>query len=195
MPSVTTERSSIALPGYEQVPTTTRVLIAIQSRRSDLMLRLARSLVTITCAALVVGAGVVPVAAAATPTRTVKVKMVDVAYEPSTVTATAGETVRFSFVNRGKAVHDAFVGTQAEQKQHEREMRAAEKDADGGHGGGHEGSESGKETKGLTLKPGKRGSLTYTFDQAGELQIGCHEPGHYKAGMVINVTVSDAPAS
>jgi uncharacterized cupredoxin-like copper-binding protein len=126
---------------------------------------------------------------AAAPTRSVKVKMVDVAYEPTVLTATVGETVRFSFINRGKATHDAFVGTRAEQKQHEREMRAADDD---GHGGGHDGT---VDTEGVTLKPGKRGSLTYTFDEPGDIQIGCHEPGHYKAGMVINVTVSEAPPS
>ena len=50
-----------------------------------------------------------------------------------------------------------------------------------GHDHAHEG--------GVTVHPGESGSLHYVFDKAGTLEIGCHQPGHYKAGMnaVLNV--------
>ncbi len=48
----------------------------------------------------------------------------------------------------------------------------------------------GGDSNAITVKPGKTGSLTYTFDKAGETIIGCHENGHYDAGMKIAVTVA-----
>jgi uncharacterized cupredoxin-like copper-binding protein len=40
------------------------------------------------------------------------------------------------------------------------------------------------------VAPGDTGELTYTFDEAGPLEVGCHEPGHYDAGMKIAVNVA-----
>jgi uncharacterized cupredoxin-like copper-binding protein len=42
----------------------------------------------------------------------------------------------------------------------------------------------------LLLEPGDTGELTHTFDEAGEILIGCHLPGHYEAGMKSTITVS-----
>jgi uncharacterized cupredoxin-like copper-binding protein len=53
----------------------------------------------------------------------------------------------------------------------------------GGMGHGHDNA--------LSLKAGETGSLTMTFAKAGSLLIGCHEPGHYEAGMKATVTVVD----
>jgi uncharacterized cupredoxin-like copper-binding protein len=54
----------------------------------------------------------------------------------------------------------------------------------GGHGSGDD------DQNALTLDPGKQGELIYTFDGTGPLEIGCHQPGHYAAGMKIAVTVT-----
>ena len=43
----------------------------------------------------------------------------------------------------------------------------------------------------LSLKAGETGSLSMTFADAGSLLIGCHEPGHYDAGMKATLTVVD----
>jgi uncharacterized cupredoxin-like copper-binding protein len=40
------------------------------------------------------------------------------------------------------------------------------------------------------VEPGEEGEITYTFGSAGELMIGCHEPGHYEAGMNVAVNVA-----
>jgi uncharacterized cupredoxin-like copper-binding protein len=116
--------------------------------------------------------------------HTVEVDMVDTAFEPTTVTAKAGERIRLVFHNRGNAAHDAFIGDAASQADHEQEMRRAE---EGGHGGGH-GDDADEAA--ITVDPGKTGELIYTFDRAGTVEIGCHQPGHYAAGMKIAVTVT-----
>jgi uncharacterized cupredoxin-like copper-binding protein len=117
--------------------------------------------------------------------RTVDVDMVDTAFEPATVTAKAGERIRFVFRNQGKAAHDAFIGDAAAQADHDREMRQAEK---GGHGGGHGNDDTDQGA--LTLEPGKTGELTYIFERPGTVEVGCHQPGHYAAGMKIAVTIT-----
>jgi Uncharacterized copper-binding protein len=120
----------------------------------------------------------------AAPSRTVEVDMVELAFRPATFTAQAGDRIRFLFRNRGSIRHDAFIGDTAAQAEHEREMRQGEKK---GHGGGH-GSDDDENA--LTLDPGKTGELTYTFERAGTVEIGCHQPGHYAAGMKTAVTVT-----
>ena len=120
--------------------------------------------------------------------KTVEIKMVDIAFEPKSIEVKAGERIEFVFENRGAIAHDAFIGDSAAQAEHEREMRAAEggsaSDTTAGHGmGGGDGDK-------LTVEPGKTGRLTYTFNRPGTLEIGCHQPDHYAAGMKIAVTVA-----
>jgi uncharacterized cupredoxin-like copper-binding protein len=145
-----------------------------------------RTLIVATVAALLTAAcgrgGGEPGGAA--PSRTVEVDMVELAFRPATFTAQAGDRIRFLFRNRGSIPHDAFIGDTAAQADHEREMRQAEKK---GHGGGHGGDD---EENALTLDPGKKGALTHTFARAATVEIGCHQPGHYDAGMKIAVTVT-----
>jgi uncharacterized cupredoxin-like copper-binding protein len=117
--------------------------------------------------------------AAKTP-RGVTVKMVDNAFKPTTLTAALGERITFTFTNRGKFDHDAFIGGTKAQATHEREMR----DSDGHHGG------HGDAPNAVTVEPGKRAKLVYTFKKAGTLEIGCHQPGHYDDGMVMSVVVT-----
>lgn len=119
--------------------------------------------------------------------RTVQIRMVDIAFEPDRVDVAAGETVRFVFTNDGDVAHDAFVGDRAAQADHEQQMRDA--DDDSGSGMDHEGG--GEEGDGaITVEPGGTGELTYTFEEAGTVEIGCHQPGHYDAGMKIDVEAS-----
>lgn len=113
--------------------------------------------------------------------RTVEVEMVDIAFRPERLDIERGETVRFVFLNNGDATHDAFIGGPPAQQDHEREMRAM----DAGGAVGH----SGDMESGLTVTPGGRGELTYTFDDVGPIEIGCHQPGHYAAGMKLPVSV------
>ena len=61
-----------------------------------------------------------------------------------------------------------------------------EMNATGSNANGHDMANDG----GISVKPGKTGKLTMTFQQAGMLEIGCHEPGHYEAGMKATVNVA-----
>ena len=113
---------------------------------------------------------------AAEASRTVDVTMKDIAYAPTSLAVKAGETVKFVFHNEGSIRHDAFLGDEAAQSEHEKEMR--------GEGGMGHGDEA------IKVDPGKTGSLTHTFKPGEVLIIGCHEVGHYTAGMKLPVTVS-----
>ena len=46
------------------------------------------------------------------------------------------------------------------------------------------------EPNALSLQPGETKSLTWMFSAPGELIYGCHEPGHYAAGMRGDLTVN-----
>lgn len=47
------------------------------------------------------------------------------------------------------------------------------------------------EPNAVSLQPGETKELTGTFTSAGELIYGCHEPGHYDAGMRGTLTVTE----
>ena len=141
--------------------------------------RVLRSLIVVAVAVVATGCGGSDHesnGSTAEATRTIDVVMTEFAYDPASVTVKAGETVKFVFRNEGKILHDAFLGDEAAQAEHEQEMREGDK---------HHGDDA------IKVIPGKTGSLTHTFDKAGEaLIIGCHETGHYEAGMKMTVTVS-----
>jgi uncharacterized cupredoxin-like copper-binding protein len=138
-----------------------------------------RALGALTAIALVVmGCGNDDVDAAQT---VVEIAMVDIAFEPDRVTVPAGEEIIFRFTNDGAIVHEATIGTAKEQETHAQEMAASGDHDDMGH--------RGADDVRLTLDPGASGELSHVFAVPGEYLIGCHEPGHYEAGMVVTVTV------
>ena len=118
-----------------------------------------------------------------TTTRRINVAMEDHRFSPNVFDVRVGDTVTFVFTNFGRAVHDAFIGDKAAQAQHEKEMRQTE---NGGHA--HDHAHEG----GVTVPPGESGTLEYTFARAGALEIGCHQPGHYEAGMTATLNVKPA---
>lgn len=113
--------------------------------------------------------------------KAVEIKMIDTAYEPDEIEVAKGQEVRLVFVNDGKLRHEAYVGDPDEQKDHEEKMSAGAGSGDHNMGGGN---------PKVTVEPGKEGDLTYRFEEAGTFEIGCHEPGHYDAGMKITVVVT-----
>lgn len=116
----------------------------------------------------------------ATPagTRTVEVAMEDIKFDQTTLTVTTGETIQFRFVNDGKVAHEAFIGNVEAQMEHDAGM------AEMGDASGHPMEETA-----IVVQPGDSGELSYTFGAPGSYQVGCHQPGHYAAGMKIDVTV------
>lgn len=118
-------------------------------------------------------------------TRTVEIKMVDIGYQPNTLSVKRGERIDFTFQNDGKIPHDAFIGDTAAQADHEKEMRTSAQSSTSA--GAHMGE---GDMMGITVQPGMTGRLSYTFDKTGAIEIGCHEAGHYAAGMRVAVTVA-----
>jgi uncharacterized cupredoxin-like copper-binding protein len=123
--------------------------------------------------------------------------MTDMAFAPSSLDVAAGETVTFRFRNDGAARHEAVLGDQAAQEQHHAEMAEAashmsatgtmdmdmDMDTD---------TEHGSDMHGVVVQPGDTIELTHTFDAPAELIFGCHEPGHWEAGMRLDVRVAPA---
>ena len=103
--------------------------------------------------------------------------MEDTEFDPADLTLQKGDIVKFRFVNEGLLTHDAFIGDADAQAEHETEMSSTD------------GMNHGTDPDAVTVAPGETGVLTYTFNEAGTLQIGCHQPGHYAAGMKIQVDV------
>lgn len=121
--------------------------------------------------------------------RTVEVTMADIAYKPATISVKDGETVRFVFRNEGKLAHDAFIGDEAAQMDHEKQMSSTDTMAGMDTMNGTDNA-TGGDANGITVDPGKSGELTYTFRSGEDVLIGCHQPGHYKAGMKLTVDVT-----
>jgi uncharacterized cupredoxin-like copper-binding protein len=134
--------------------------------------------------------------------RTIEIDMTDNEFSPARLEVEADETVRLVFDNEGEATHDAVIGDEAAQAEHEAEMRATEStDSADPAGSSHDpaagmdhgsGGDGEAEEGAVTLAPGETGEITHTFAAGDELVIGCHEPGHYEAGMKIAVEVATA---
>lgn len=104
----------------------------------------------------------------------------DFAYDPELVEVQAGETVTFRVQNTGQIVHEFVLGDEHEQDEHEQEMSAMSP-----------GMVMHEEPNAISIEPGETEEITWTFTGAGEVLYGCHEPGHYDAGMVGVITVSE----
>lgn len=129
-------------------------------------------------------------AATALP-EVIDITMTDNAYSVPSLSAKVGDEVTYRFTNDGSVEHEAVIGTNAQQDDHEAEMNPA----------GGSGSSSGMANMGDTagmdegvasvaVAPGETKELSYRFSTAGNLVIGCHVPGHYAGGMRATVAVS-----
>lgn len=165
----------------------TRLLLTVRTRQSGPMHRSARRPLAVAVAVVALLAiacggedGGGDDGDAATRARTVEITMRDIDFDPPAVEVRRGETVTFVFRNEGELVHDAYVGDAEAQRAHEEDM------ADESGGGGHDHGAGGDA---VTVQPGATERLTHTFDDEGTLEIGCHQPGHYEAGMKVRITV------
>jgi uncharacterized cupredoxin-like copper-binding protein len=118
--------------------------------------------------------------------RIVEVSMTEMAFTPSSVAVTKGERITFRFVNNGNVVHEAVLGDEAYQREHEQLMKApGSTGKDDGHGDHHHDSSNT-----VTVGPGATMELTWTAGESGTLLIGCHQPGHYGAGMKAEIRIA-----
>lgn len=131
-----------------------------------------------------------PVGGSADTPRTIEITMTDMAFTPSELDVTVGETVNFVFRNDGAVRHEAVFGTLAEQEVHHTEMAEMGGAHDGMEGGTMPHDEEMTELHSVVVEPGDTIELTHIFDTAGQLMVGCHEPGHWEAGMKMDIDVA-----
>lgn len=112
--------------------------------------------------------------------RTITIQALDeLAFDPPTVEVSAGEVITFEVENAGVLPHDFTLGDEEVQEEHAEEI--AEMD-------GEEMEHAEPNT--MTVPAGETSSLTWKFADAGEILYGCHQPGHYDAGMVGTLTIT-----
>jgi len=118
-----------------------------------------------------------PAASASAAPQRIEVTLSDsFTIELASSTVPAGVPVTFVVMNAGAIDHEFYVGDEAAQAEHEEEMMAG--------GMRHD------EPDGISVKPGETKELIHTFEAPGEMLAGCHEPGHYTAGMKAAITVT-----
>ena len=111
--------------------------------------------------------------------RTVKIEMSDrMRYSPAEVAVKRGEIVRFVPVNTGRLTHEMVLGTLDELKEHAALMRKFPKME-------HD------EPNMAQVRPGESGEMVWQFTRAGTFYYGCLQPGHFEAGMVGRVIVTN----
>ncbi|WP_434766191.1 copper-resistant cuproprotein CopI [Pseudomonas triticicola] len=143
-------------------------------------------------------------AAASQAMRTIEIVMGDMNFDPKAIQVKAGETVRFVLVNKGQLLHEFNLGDAAMHASHQREMLQMQQSgmltptgmkemshdmagmdhATMDHGMKHDDPNS------VLVEPGRTAELTWTFSKAMALEFACNIPGHYQAGMVGKLTVS-----
>ncbi len=97
--------------------------------------------------------------------------------EPASMSVPAGVPVTFVVTNSGATDHEFYLGDEAAQAEHEKEMASM-------------GGMTHDEPEGIAVKPGETKELTYTFAEAGATLAGCHVAGHYGGGMKAAITVT-----
>jgi uncharacterized cupredoxin-like copper-binding protein len=117
-------------------------------------------------ASLLVLAACAPAQAHPAGPRTVRITIHHSSFDPSTVSAQRGETLRFVIVNTDPIDHEFIVGDQAVQDLHERGTEAFHDPRPGE----------------VTVLAGETVRTTYAFGER-DLLFGCHVPGHWAYGM------------
>lgn len=117
------------------------------------------------------------------------ITMTDNAYQPTQLSVPKGETVTLRFVNEGTVRHEAVLGDTAQQERHHEEMSASTMNDNMDMDHGDDNGDDSEVEDAVTVEPGKTGSITTMFDESGAVIIGCHEPGHWEAGMMATINV------
>lgn len=111
--------------------------------------------------------------------RTVRIDMTDnMRFTPAEIRLRAGEVVRFVAANKGQILHEMVLGTMQDLNEHAELMRK------------HPGMEH-DEPHMTHVEPGKSGEIGWRFTKAGTYYYGCLIPGHFEAGMIGKVIVTN----
>jgi uncharacterized cupredoxin-like copper-binding protein len=111
--------------------------------------------------------------------RTIEVSMSDtMRFTPDVITVRRGETVRFVFRNAGQLLHEFVIGTQSELEAHAAlMMKFPNMEHD--------------EPYMAHVPAGTTGQIIWTFNRPGDFDFACLIAGHYQAGMVGKIAVTD----
>jgi uncharacterized cupredoxin-like copper-binding protein len=111
--------------------------------------------------------------------RIVRVSMADtMRFTPSELKIKRGATVRFIIRNRGKLMHEMVIGTLTDLKQHAELMKK------------HPGMVH-EEPHMAHVAPGRTETLVWQFTKSGTFHFACLEAGHFEAGMIGKVMVTE----
>jgi uncharacterized cupredoxin-like copper-binding protein len=111
-------------------------------------------------------------------TRTIEVETSDnMRFKPASFEVKMGETIRFVVKNTGQLKHEFSIGDRTAQRAHAQMMKEMP-------GMRHEDDQAT-----VTLEPGQTKTVMWKFDKKSKspTEIACHEPGHYEAGMKLDV--------
>lgn len=115
--------------------------------------------------------------------RTVEIDATDsMDFQPSDIVVRTGEVVRFVVTNTGTLHHSFTLGSKSWHRDHEQQMQGLSPEDIVTH--------MRSEPNGAVVPPGETRTLTWKFLEPGVVEIGCHVPGHYPAGMKGKVDVS-----
>jgi uncharacterized cupredoxin-like copper-binding protein len=106
--------------------------------------------------------------------RTVELTVRHSRFDPASIEADPGETIRFVVRNLDPIDHELIVGPMPVQIRHE---------VGRGH---HHGAIPGE----ISVPAGATRTTTYTFHDPGSIPFGCHLPGHWDYGMRGSVRVA-----
>src|SRR5581483_9935288 len=102
--------------------------------------------------------------------NTVAVTMTDMKFASSTTTFVVGRPYTFVVTNRGATAHEMVIEKRGVVDQ---PLRSGDQEAEASN-----------------VQPGQTKTLTWTFAEPGEYQLACLIPGHYEAGMVLDIEVT-----
>lgn len=113
-----------------------------------------------------------------TISRTIRVEMSDtMRFTPARITTRRGQTIKFVVTNTGKVRHEMVLGTAGELKAHAALMR---KFPEMEHADPNQ----------LIVDAGKTGESIWQFTRGGTFEFACLQPGHFEAGMIGKVEVT-----
>lgn len=115
--------------------------------------------------------------------RVIRLVATNFGYEPRQIEVRLGEEVRLVFENPTDLPHEVYIGSEAEQAQHgavlsDPTVDPADADA--------------ADPASLYVPAGGVGQLVFRFDDAEDIIVGCHLPGHWESGMRASIEVRPA---
>jgi len=94
----------------------------------------------------------------------------DMRFSPGKIRVRQGETIRFVVSNVGKVRHEFSLGSRQDMLAHQEHMKMY---PDMVH----------EDANRVTVEPGQKGEVIWTFSKAGQFDFACLYPGHFEAGM------------